>query len=81
MKINVLQVLQSLDWLLELRIKGASKLPREFWQRMRMLQVPIHSAFPDLPARREGQLYPKFWYASLQIVFFWKSVDGDVLSC
>mgnify|MGYP002804065722 FL=1 len=39
------------DGLSRQMIKGASKLPREFWQRMRMLQVPIHSAFPDLPAR------------------------------
>ena len=34
-----------------MRIKGASKLPREFWQRMRMLQVPILSAYPNIPVR------------------------------
>ncbi|CAK9013806.1 Alpha/beta hydrolase domain-containing protein 17C [Durusdinium trenchii] len=33
------------------QIKGASKLPREFWQRMRMLQVPILSAYPNIPVR------------------------------
>lgn len=33
------------------QIRGASKLPREFWQRMRMVQVPIQSAHPNIPAR------------------------------